>query len=313
MSSPLYFISAFYHFIPLENLEDHKSILVSQASLLGVRGIFILGPEGLNSTCSAPSEQARWAWEDFIRTHFKAPVEFKHSESEKPPFRKFSVKIRPEIVTAGRPDLQAREGENHHLTPQEWNQVLKTETDWVMVDTRNWYEYEMGTFKGAINPQTEKFTDFFDQVDRMNLPKDKKMLVFCTGGIRCHKGILELQERGYRNVWQLKGGILKYLEEFPEQEFEGECFVFDHRVAVDQKLQPSKRYSLCPHCGNPAEHPVTCLRCDHQTKLCTTCAAHATRKLTCSRNCHHHFLKHPDRKVKRKLSGPLPSPESAPW
>lgn len=298
MFEPRFFVTAYYHFTPLGRLEDHERTLRTQAEELGVRGLVILGPEGFNSTCAAPSREAREAWEAFIRSHFACPVEFKHSESEKPPFRRFSVKIRPEIVTAGRPDLRAREGENHHLSPQEWNQVLKEEKDWVMVDTRNWYEYEMGTFKGALNPQTEKFTDFFDQIDGMNLPKDKKLLIFCTGGIRCHKGILELQDRGYSNVWQLKGGILKYMEEFPGDQFEGECFVFDHRVAVDQNLRPTQRYGLCPHCGDPADQPVTCVRCDTSTRVCARCAAHETHRLTCSRNCHHHYLKHPTRKAK---------------
>lgn len=301
MTPSRYFISAYYKFVPLTNLEDHRQALLDKAVELGVRGIFILGPEGINSTCSAPSALARSSWETWLESRFAPGITFKHAEADQVPFRRFIVKIRPEIVTAGRPDLQASDGPNHHLTPAEWNRVLKEENDWVMLDTRNWYEYEMGTFAGALNPQTDKFTDFFDQVDSLNLPKDKKLLIFCTGGIRCHKGILELQDRGYSNVWQLEGGILKYLEEFPDDQFKGECFVFDHRVAVDQQLRPTTRYGLCPHCGNPAAEKITCVRCDHSTLICSECAGHDTRKLTCSKNCHHHYLKHPGRKAKHQF------------
>lgn len=305
MENSGFYVTAFYHFTPLQDLETHKAWLVDRAVDLGVRGLVILGLEGFNSTCAAPSEDARASWEALIQEHFNCQVEFKHSGAESPPFRRFSVKIRPEIVTAGRPDLRAQEGENHHLSPQEWNRVLKEEEDYVLVDTRNWYEYEMGTFQGARNPQTEKFTDFFDQVEDMNLPKDKKLLIFCTGGIRCHKGILELQDRGYSNVWQLKGGILNYLKEFPRDQFQGECFVFDHRVALDQDLKPTKKFGLCPHCGDPAQHWITCRRCGTETRICTPCSGQDTRKLTCSRNCHHHYLLHPERKAQPQGRGLL--------
>lgn len=302
MRQPNHFVTASYKFMPLTDLPDHEQALEAKAAELQVRGIFILGPDGINSTCSAPTEAGRSAWQAFLRDYFASPdLEFKDSWADKPPFRRFVLKVRAEIVTAGRPDLLPSNEDNHHLTPTEWNRIIKETDDWVMLDTRNWYEYEMGTFKGALNPQTNKFTDFFDQVDSLNLPKDKKMLIFCTGGIRCHKGILELQDRGYHNVFQLKGGILKYIEEFPNDEFTGECFVFDHRVAVDQTLAPSQTFGLCPHCGNPACHRVTCVRCDHDALICDSCAELEVKRLTCSKNCAHHYVKHPDRKAKHQF------------
>lgn len=293
-----YYVTAFYKFMPLEDLETIKATLNHKASELDLRGLVILGHEGINSTSAAPSSEALADWKSWLQTYFAVSAfDFKNSESKRAPFRKFQVKVRDEICTIGHPELKASNEDNNHLSPEQWNHVLKEEQDFVMVDTRNWYEHKIGSFKGAINPKIDQFTDFFDQVDSMNLPKDKKMLVFCTGGIRCHKGILELQRRGYDKVFQLKGGILKYLEEFPNDQFAGECFVFDHRVALDQQLKPSAQYGLCPHCGQPSELDIHCKRCDFQTKICDDCVKLEFKKDTCSKNCAYHFELHPERKA----------------
>jgi UPF0176 protein len=115
------------------------------------------------------------------------------------------------------------------------------------------------------------------------------MLIFCTGGIRCEKGILELQNKGYNNVYQLEGGILNYIKEFPNGKFKGECFVFDHRVALDQELKPSSIYELCPHCGQPGALKITCKRCDSDKCICNECATIEFKKDTCSKNCAYHY------------------------
>jgi UPF0176 protein len=227
---------------------------------------------------------------------------FKDSVSDKAPFRRFKVKIREEIVTTGIPEMMPPDGKNHHLSPAEWNRVLKEEADdIVMIDTRNWYEYKIGTFKGAMNPNIEKFTDFPQYIEAQGISKDKKMLIFCTGGIRCEKGILELQKQGYDNVFQLDGGIINYMKEYPRDQFEGECFVFDHRVALDQDLQPSKKYGLCPHCGQPSEIKIDCKRCDSEELICVDCAELEFKKDTCSKNCVHQFKLHPDKKGLKQL------------
>jgi UPF0176 protein len=170
-----------------------------------------------------------------------------------------------------------------------------------MIDTRNWYEYKIGTFQGALNPDIEKFTDFPEYIEKQGISKDKKMLIFCTGGIRCEKGILELQQQGYEKVYQLEGGILNYLAQYPRDEFKGECFVFDHRVAVDQNLSPSKNYVLCPHCGQPGDTSIVCKRCDHEDKICESCAQLTYKKETCSKNCAHQWELNPGRKGLRQL------------
>ena len=148
------------------------------------------------------------------------------------------------------------------------------------------------------DPNIDKFTEFPKYLESQNIGKDKKMMIFCTGGIRCERGILELQRQGYENVYQLEGGILKYLEEYPHDQFTGECFVFDHRVAVDQELKPSKKYGLCPHCGQPSSIKIECKRCDTENLLCDKCVEIEWKKDTCSKNCAYQYKLHPERKAK---------------
>jgi UPF0176 protein len=300
-ASKKHFVTTFYKFARLTNLEEVQQILETKALELGIRGLVILGAEGINSTVAAASQEALDLFKNWVREYLQAPdLLFKNSTAPSIPFRRFKVKIRDEIVTLGTPDLFPAEAQNRHLTPDQWNQVLKEETDFLLIDTRNWYETKIGTFKGAIDPKIEQFTEFPEWVDRQEYPKDKKMLIFCTGGIRCEKGILELQRRGYNNVFQLGGGILKYIEEKPNDQFEGECFVFDHRVAVDQTLQPSVKFKLCPHCGQPAEIKITCQRCDTETLICEDCSAVNWVKDTCTKNCAYQLERHPGRKGARQ-------------
>ncbi len=297
-----HFITAFYHFTRLSNLESIKTDLEVKATELNIRGLLILGPEGINSTCSSDEEANLNEFKAWLLGYFKvSEMNFKDSRSDRAPFRRYKVKIRDEIVTAGIPGVLPPEGKNHHLSPSEWNEVMKSDPDHVIIDTRNWYEYKIGTFNGALNPDIEKFTDFPEYIEKQGISKEKKMLIFCTGGIRCEKGILELQNQGYQNVYQLDGGILNYLAEYPNDQFEGECFVFDHRVAVDQNLAPSERFTLCPHCGQPAETSITCKRCDHQEKICLRCIEIEDKKDTCSKNCAHQWSLHPGRKGQRQL------------
>ena len=297
-----YYVTTFYKFLTLADVPAVQKDLETKADELNVKGLVILGAEGFNSTCAAPTAESFNAWKQFIRDYFQLPnLFFKDSESHKAPFRRFKVKIREEIVTTGIPEIMPPEGKNHHLTPEEWNKVLKEESDFVMIDTRNWYEYKIGTFKGALNPDIEKFTDFPEYIESQGISKDKKMLIFCTGGIRCEKGILELQKQGYDNVFQLDGGIINYMKEYPNDQFEGECFVFDHRVALDQNLQPSTKYGLCPHCGQPSEIKIECKRCDSEELICVDCSELEFKKDTCSKNCAHQFKLHPGKKGAKQI------------
>lgn len=301
-NSPKYYVTSFYKFIRLENPEQIKADLIKKAQELEIQGLWVIGKEGINSTVSSLKKTSIEELKTWIKSYFKIDhITFKDSFSDNLLFRRFVVKIRPEIVTLKTPDHFPTEENNHHLSPSEWNRVLKEENDFLLVDTRNWYEYKVGTFKGAVNPNTDVFTEFPKYVKENNLPKDKKMLIFCTGGIRCEKGIMELQAQGYNNVFQLEGGILKYLEEFPEDQFEGECFVFDRRVAVDQKLQPTTKYKLCPHCGQPGDLKIQCVRCDHENLICDDCAKLEFKKETCSKHCADMWELRPGKKGKHQV------------
>ena len=201
-----YYVTTFYYFKNLKNLELIQQELELQATGFNMTGLIILGPEGFNATVSLNSEEDRKAYQNYIRIFFSVPdLFFKDSESHKAPFRRFKIKIREEIVTAGIPEMSPDTTQNNHLTPAEWNRVLKEEKDILVIDTRNWYETKIGTFKGAVNPKIDKFTEFPDYVEKNPISKDQKMLIFCTGGIRCEKGILELQSQGFNNVYQLDG------------------------------------------------------------------------------------------------------------
>lgn len=297
-----YYVTTFYQFIKLNDLEKIKSDLIDAAQKYSVKGLLILGGEGFNTTCCAQSNEDLILYKNWFKEYFKLPnLFFKDSISEKSPFKRYTVKIREEIVTIGAPDLFPNLEKNHHLSPKEWNRVLKEEKDVVLIDTRNWYETKIGTFKNAIDPKIDVFTQFPEFVDQQNIPKDKKMLIFCTGGIRCEKGIYELQRRGYENVYQLEGGIINYIKEYPNDQFEGECFVFDQRVALDQNLEPSKKYGLCPHCGQPSEIKICCKRCDHEQLICVDCHKLDFKKDTCSKHCAYQFEKYPDRKGPRQV------------
>ncbi len=298
----MYYITTYYKFIPVASVETTKAFFNEIAEKYNIKGLIILAKEGFNSTVSADNAENLEAYKKALLNEFKLEtLNFKDSTSEKSPFRRFVVKIRPEIVTLGTPDLQPPEGKNYHLSPTEWNEVMKNEKDYTIIDTRNWYETKIGTFKGAINPMTDKFTEFPEFMEKQNISKDKKVLIFCTGGIRCEKGILDLHKSGYNNIYQLDGGILNYLKEYPNDQFEGECFVFDHRVAVDQNMKPTQKYDLCPHCGQPAEKVIECKRCDTHQHVCDDCLQLEWKKDTCSKNCAYQYQLHPERKGTRQV------------
>lgn len=297
-----HYILSFYKFTNIESasVEPLKMQIEDLAKRHDISGLLIMGVEGVNSTVSATSSEKLNAFMLALQTIPQiGSLETKASTSDRPPFRRFKVAVRDEIVTLGNPALVPH-GQHHHLSPEEWEKALH-EDDVVVIDTRNWYETEVGKFKNAVDLHIEEFGEFPAAIEKLALKKDQKVLMYCTGGIRCEKAILEMNRQGYENVYQLQGGILKYLEEKPNQSWEGECFVFDHRVAVDQNLQPSKKYGLCPHCGQPSEIKMSCIRCDADATPCPKCLSEAEHYKTCSKNCAHHYSVRPG-KGRRQLN-----------
>ncbi|OGJ59535.1 hypothetical protein A2635_02465 [Candidatus Peribacteria bacterium RIFCSPHIGHO2_01_FULL_51_9] len=279
-------ITAFYKFLTLtkaqvQNLQEE---LHEFGETNDMRGLIILAEEGINGTVSGTSKTIP-TFQKVLQSHFGETL-FKNSTSVSEPFRRWFVKIRPEIVSIG--NAQAIPTVRHRsLSPQEWQHILDTE-EVVVLDARNTYETRIGKFKHAIDPQIRKFQEFPQFVQHCTVSKEKKILLYCTGGIRCEKALMTMEEHGYKNVFQLEGGILKYLEQFPCKNFEGECFVFDHRTAVDQELRPSKMYALCPHCGDPGDRIISCVLCKNTCRVCRDCL-HYPQKHTCSKNCAHHY------------------------
>lgn len=278
-------VTAFYKFLPLTTAQvaDFQSTWKTFGRTRDMGGLVLVAPEGINGTiCGTADDIAAFKTDVVSRV---GDVIFKDSASDTQVFRRWSVKRKAEIVGLHQPDVRPA-GPHKHVPPAEWNRLL-AEEDVVVIDTRNDYEVAIGKFTGAIDPQLKTFGEFPAFVKQCGIPKDKKVLMYCTGGIRCEKALLEMEKQGYEHVYQLEGGILAYLAQCPNQAFQGECFVFDHRVAVDQALEPSKRYGLCRHCGDPADAPVTCAQCQEPARLCSPCAAQP--QPTCSKNCAYHL------------------------
>ena len=247
-----YTIASFYYFKELPECEEMRLSLESLCSEQGLKGTIILASEGINGTVAGSREGIDTLLNYLhIESHFPG-LEIKESSVEKDPFKRLKVKVKKEIVTFGMPFNDGSCQRGTLVKPQEWNQLI-SDPEVTLIDTRNDYEVEIGTFPGAKDPHLKTFRDFLRYAqEKLHPHKQKKIAMFCTGGIRCEKASAYLLEQGFVEVYQLQGGILKYLEEVSPQEskWQGECFVFDGRVTVDENLQPGS-YTLCRETGNP--------------------------------------------------------------
>ena len=265
-------ICALYKFTRLDDFETIQKPLKKFMELLDVRGTLLLAREGINGTIAGEKINIEKVLGYLQSDKRLADIDYKYSYSVKPPFKRLKVKLKKEIVTLGISDIDPTHSSGTYVKPSDWNELIN-DPEVVLIDTRNNYEYEIGSFKGAINPNTETFREF-PSYTKNNLEKyrNKKIAMFCTGGIRCEKSTAYLKSEGFENVYHLQGGILKYLEEVEEAEslWEGECFVFDDRVAVKHKLELGK-YDQCHACRFPIteedkKHPhyekgASCPRC----------------------------------------------------
>lgn len=269
----MWHITTFYRFLPIaaEGLEGIVATWTEFLESRQVVGTLLVAEEGINATL-AGSESAIRESQVQIRAEFGgSEVRFKDSTAAKQPFRKLVVETRPEIVGMKRRDLVPTEDQHRHLTPQEWHEWLNSDRPKFVLDTRNRYETFAGKFRGAIDPGLDRFSDFGNYLRSGDVPKDVPVLIYCTGGIRCEKAILEMEAQGFQDVYQLRDGILGYLQEFPEGEWEGECFVFDDRIAVDANLQPTERFGLCAGCGSTLDRRQTASVGLPANDLCDRC------------------------------------------
>lgn len=245
-------VAALYKFAPLQDLEKMKAALKSACKKSDICGTLLIAHEGINGTI-AGSRQGIDEILAFIRT-YKGLEDLPHKESsaQEQPFHRMKVQIKKEIVTIGIPDIDPNDVVGTYVKPKDWNKII-SDPDVIVLDTRNDYEIDIGTFKNAIDPHTGTFREFPAYVERTLDPKkDKKVAMFCTGGIRCEKASAYMKKLGFEEVYHLEGGILKYLEDVPKEDslWQGECFVFDQRVSVKHGLEEGT-YTKCPSCRYP--------------------------------------------------------------
>lgn len=231
-------IASFYKFVSLADFETMREPILDKMREIEIKGTIILAAEGINGGFAGKREPMEIFYQ-FLRNDSRFnDLKFKETFDEKNPFDKAKVKLRKEIVTMGIKNVDPTQSAGIYLTPEEWHEFIK-DPEVILIDTRNDYEFELGSFENAINPNTENFREFPEYVEKhLHDKKDKKIAMYCTGGIRCEKSTAYLKEKGFENVYQLHDGILNYIEAIPPEEslWKGSCFVFDDRVAVDAQL-----------------------------------------------------------------------------
>ncbi len=251
-STPAFRIAALYRFVRLEHCDELRARLAAFCCGRGIKGTLLIAGEGINGTV-AGSETAIAE----LITHLEAMPEFagldvKYSAAGEMPFHRMKVRLKREIVTMGVADIDPLSGAGAYVDPGDWNALI-SDPGTIVIDTRNDYEVSLGTFAGAVDPETESFRDFPDWVARHRGElAGRKVAMFCTGGIRCEKATAYVRSLGVDDVFHLKGGILRYLEEVPAENslWQGECFVFDQRVSVAHGLEVGEA-ELCRACRHP--------------------------------------------------------------
>jgi UPF0176 protein len=246
-------VVSFYRFTNVtepQKLRDELQRVCDEQHLLGT---ILVAEEGVNGTLAGDESSARsiFSWLE-SELSLAEPIEGRWTEADEAPFKRMRVRLKKEIVALGRPDIRPDPGKSPHIGPQEWNSLI-ADPNTLIIDTRNHYEIEVGTFPNAIDPQTDSFRQFQDFAEHLaETGSERPVAMFCTGGIRCEKAAALMRELGFDEVYQLKGGILSYLETVTDEEnrWQGECFVFDKRVAVDRDLAEGG-YVQCHACRRP--------------------------------------------------------------
>jgi UPF0176 protein len=269
-------VAGFYGFAPMVDLPALRAELQALAEEEELRGTILLAVEGVNGTISGPPTGVQRVLTRLRALPALEQLEAKLSWSEQPVFQRLKVRLKREIVTMGCPAVTPAEQVGTYVSPGEWDALIDDPTT-LVIDTRNAYEVAIGSFEGAIDPGTENFREFPAWVERELRPlvaerRPQRLALFCTGGIRCEKATAYLQQQGFEGVHHLQGGILRYLEEMPEEQssWRGDCFVFDRRVALNHRLEPGV-HSLCHACGWPLAPADRALASYEQGVSCRHC------------------------------------------
>jgi len=246
-------VVSFYRFLDLKNPQSFRDALQTRCEELGLLGTILLAPEGFNGTIVGSAEAVRsvltWIGE---RNDIDGELDARWTDADEAPFRRMRVKLKKEIVTLGRPDILPHKRTGEHVNPGRWNELVAN-PNVLVIDTRNHYEIEVGTFPGALDPGNDSFREFPEFAKELAATStDRPLAMYCTGGIRCEKASALMLELGFDEVYHLQGGILNYLSEVADDEnrWQGECFVFDTRVAVDRDLAEGG-YVQCHACRRP--------------------------------------------------------------
>ena len=255
-------VAAFYKFAPLDGLEALQTHLVDVGQAAHVKGTLLIAPEGVNGTLAGPRDGLERFLAEIRALPGFADIEHKESFAETSPFARLRVRIKREIVTIREPLADPSKAVGTYVDPADWNALI-SDPDVTVIDTRNDYEIEIGSFERAIDPGTTSFGQFPAWVrENLDVEKQPKVAMFCTGGIRCEKASALLKKIGFKDVYHLKGGILKYLENVPavDSKWHGECFVFDGRVSLKHGLEPGS-HAMCETCNHA--YPLEADRCPH--------------------------------------------------
>lgn len=258
-------VTTFYKFVPLPHYRDMKEPLLQLCKDNGIKGTILLAEEGINATIAGTRDGIDHVLESLCDDPRFADLITKESYHEVLPFQRMKVRLKKEIVALKVDGVDPNKMVGTYLEPDEWNRVISRD-DVVVIDTRNDYEVKLGSFKNAVNPETDSFNEFPEYVaENLDPSKHKRVAMFCTGGIRCEKATSFMLQQGFEEVYHLNGGILRYLELMQQDDslWEGECFVFDERVSVDHNLEKgqiticddckeavSVDDEKCPHCGS---------------------------------------------------------------
>ena len=265
-------VAAFYCFIPIDEPAELRAELLSQCESLQLRGSILLAHEGINATIcgSALSIQQMMVFlATTVEEGLPDQMSVKISYAAEPVFRRMKVRIRPEIVTLGKENIDPRQQAGQYVEPSDWNALI-AQPDVLLIDARNDFEVQLGTFEGAVNPHTASFSQLPVYIDQHFDPNaQRRVAMFCTGGIRCEKATSYLLEQGFEQVFHLRGGILDYLEQIPEAEtrWHGECFVFDERISLTHGLDVGTA-AICEQCHTPvpADRPCDCIGRDEAAR-----------------------------------------------
>ena len=283
MQTATYLTAAFYLFVDLPDFESRKEPLLALCKARNVKGLILLAREGINSTIAGAADDVRAVLTYLRADPALAALQHKESWSHKAPFHRMKVRLKKEIVTLNVPGISPTRMAGTYIKPQDWNALI-SDPDVVVVDTRNDYEVEIGTFAHAINPHIKTFAELPTWVAANNKlgptatqDKKPKVAMFCTGGIHCEKSTAYMRAQGFDEVYHLEGGILKYLETVPPEQslWQGECFVFDERVSVGHGLVPGP-HALCRACRQPLEDGATESPLYEAGVSCPRCHAHTS-------------------------------------